>query len=91
VEDVCSTRFIEHVWPLEEARERLTVLAVADETEAGVRRNFVRDAAHVAASAAKQEILRALSHKTQLIDPMRWVRFRTREHSNSMASVIYEV
>jgi hypothetical protein len=74
VEDVCSTRSIEHVWPLEEARECLAVPAVADETEAGVRRNFIRDAAHVAASAAKREILRALSEKTQLIDLVHWVR-----------------
>jgi len=69
VEDVSSTCRIEHVRPLQEARKRLAVLAVADETEAGVRRNFMRDAAHMAAPAAKREMLGALSHKTELVDP----------------------
>jgi hypothetical protein len=63
LENVCSARCIEHVWPLKEARKRLAVLAVTNKTEAGVRRNFVRGAAHVAAQAAKREILRVLSHK----------------------------
>ena len=53
LEDVCPGRCVEHVRPLEEARERLAVLAVADEAKAGVRRNFARDAAHAAAPAAK--------------------------------------
>jgi hypothetical protein len=42
----------------------LAVLAVADEAEAGVRPNFVRDAAHVSAPAAKRELLCVLRHKT---------------------------
>jgi hypothetical protein len=41
MEDICSARIIEHVRPLEEARKRLAVLAVADETESGLWRNFV--------------------------------------------------
>ena len=57
MEDVRSARCIEHVRPIKEACERLAVLAVADETKAGMRRDTVRDAAHVAAPAAKLEIL----------------------------------
>jgi len=56
LENVCSARCVEHVRPLEEARERLTVLAVADEAEAGGRRDLARDAAHVAAPAPKREV-----------------------------------
>jgi len=52
LEDLCSARCVEHVRPLEEARERLAVPAVADEAKAGVRRNFACDAAHAAAPAA---------------------------------------
>ena len=63
VEDVCSACCVEHVGSLEKACERLTVLAVADEAEAGVGRNFIRDAAHVATPAAKREIPRVQSHK----------------------------
>src|SRR5262252_2144125 len=58
LEDLGSACCVEHVRPLEEARERLAVLAVADEAEAGVRRNFGRDAAHTAALAAKRKVLR---------------------------------
>jgi hypothetical protein len=57
MEDIRSARSIEHVRPLEKARKRLAVPAVADETEAGIWRNFVGDAAYVAAQAAKREIL----------------------------------
>jgi hypothetical protein len=57
MEYICSARCIEHIWPFEEARKCLAVLAVADETEARVRSNFVCNAAHVAAPAAKREIL----------------------------------
>jgi hypothetical protein len=64
LEDVCSAPGVEHVRPLEEVRERLAVLAVADGAKAGVRRNFVRAAAYVAAPAAKRELLRAQNHKT---------------------------
>jgi hypothetical protein len=64
MEDICSARCIEHVPPIEEARKRLAVLAVADEAEAGVRPNFVRDAAHMSAPAAKRELLCVLRHKT---------------------------
>jgi hypothetical protein len=57
MEDIRSARSIEHVRPLEKARKRLAVLAVADETEARIWRNLVGDAAYVAAQAAKREIL----------------------------------
>src|SRR5262245_17757256 len=56
LENVCSARCVEHVRPLEEARERLTVLAIADEAEAGGRRDFARAAEHVAASTTKREV-----------------------------------
>ena len=46
LEDVRSAGRVEHVRPLEETRERLAVLAVADEAEAGGGRDIVRDAAH---------------------------------------------
>jgi len=57
MEDIRSARSIEHVQPLEKARKRLAVLAVADETEAGIWRNFGGDAAYIAALAAKGEIV----------------------------------
>jgi hypothetical protein len=57
LKDVCSARCVEHVRPREEARERLAVLAVADEAEAGGRRNFACDAAHAAAPAGEQDVL----------------------------------
>jgi hypothetical protein len=63
MEDIRSACCIDHVRLFEEARKRLAVQAVADEAEAGVWRNFVRDAAHVAAPASKREILRVQSHK----------------------------
>jgi hypothetical protein len=66
MEDVRSARCIEHVRPLEEMGKRLTVLAVADETETSMWRNVVRDSAHVAAAAAKREILRVLSWQCDL-------------------------
>jgi len=64
MEDVRSTCRIEHVRPIKEARERLAVLAIADETKADMRRDTIRDAAHVAAPAAKQEILGGAGHQT---------------------------
>src|SRR6516162_4963924 len=57
LEDLCSARCVEHVRPLEEARERLAVLAVADEAEDGVRRNFARDTAHAATPAAQRKVM----------------------------------
>jgi hypothetical protein len=41
-----------------EMRERLAILAVADKAEAGGRRHVTRNAADVAAAAAKGEIKR---------------------------------
>jgi hypothetical protein len=57
MEDVRSARLIEDVRPLEKARKRLAVPAIADETETGIRRNVVCDPAYVAASAAQRESL----------------------------------
>jgi hypothetical protein len=57
LEDVCPARCIEHVRPLEKARERLAILAVADKSEAGGRCNLACDAAHVAAPAPKRQVL----------------------------------
>ena len=69
LKDVRSTRRIEHIRPLQETRKRLAILAVTDEAEAGIRRNFMRDASHMATPATKQEILGAVIHKTCLVDP----------------------
>jgi hypothetical protein len=66
-------------------------LAVADETEAGVRCNLICDAAHVAAPAAKRDSIWVLSHRTSLVDPETLASIlKTGEHSSSMASVINE-
>jgi len=52
LEDVRATGCVEHVRPLEEARERLAILAVAEDSAAAPgRRNPTRDATHVAALA----------------------------------------
>jgi hypothetical protein len=64
LEDVFSAGCVEHVLPVEEARERLAVPAAADEAEAGVRRNLARDAAHAAAPATKGEVFGGQSHRT---------------------------
>lgn len=61
--DACSASYIEHVRSLQEWRKYPAVLAVADETQAGVGRHFVRNAVHVAAPASKQENLRVASHR----------------------------
>ena len=54
MEDICSACCIEHVRSFKEARKGLAVLAIADEAETRVRRNFVCDATHVAAPTAKR-------------------------------------
>src|SRR6185436_2052355 len=64
LENVCSACRIEHVRTAEETRERLTIPAVTHEAEAGVGRNFVRDAAHVAAPATQRDMRKVRSHKT---------------------------
>ena len=64
LEDVRSARRIEHVRPFEEARERLAIPAVANKAEASMRHDFVGDAAHVTAPAAKREFLGGLSHES---------------------------
>src|SRR6266567_929981 len=52
LEDVRAAGCVEHVRPLEEARERLAILAVAEDSAAAPgRRNPTRDATHVAALA----------------------------------------
>ena len=53
---------VEHVRPIEEARERLAVLAVADQPQSGGRRNLARYAAHMAASATKRKVDRRAYH-----------------------------
>src|SRR5207244_3557762 len=79
LEDVRGACCVEHVRPLEEARESLAVLAVADEAEAGRRGNVARDALHTAAPAAKREILRGRTHGTRLVDPPFLVLLRDSE------------
>src|SRR5215813_9929089 len=56
LEDVRAAGGVEHVRPLEEARERLAILAVAEDAVAGGRRNLACDAAHVPALAPKREV-----------------------------------
>ena len=56
VEDVGSACGVEHVRPIEETRERLAVLAVADEAEAAGWGDVACDAAHVAAPAPKRKV-----------------------------------
>src|SRR5262245_49049070 len=55
LENVRSAGPVEHVPPPQEARERLAVLTVADETEPGGRGDIARNAAHVTAPAAKRK------------------------------------
>src|SRR5262249_1123133 len=64
LEDVGAAGRVENVRPLEEARERLAVLAVAEEPKAGRRRNLARDAAHVTAPAPKREVEGQPGHVT---------------------------
>jgi hypothetical protein len=54
--DVCAAGGVEHVEPLQKARKRLTVRAVAEEAEAFRRRNHARNASHAAAAAAQREV-----------------------------------
>ena len=56
LENVCSSCRVEHVRPFQEARERLAILAIANEAEASGRCNHARDAVHVAAPAPKREV-----------------------------------
>jgi hypothetical protein len=81
MEDVRSARRIEHVRPLEQVRERLTIGAVADETKAGMWRDFARAAADVAAPAAKRKFVAGLSHESQLVAPARCGFRERRERS----------
>jgi hypothetical protein len=67
LKDIGSTRIVEHVRPLQKARERLTVLAVANEAEAGGRRNVSRNPAHVPAPAPKREIVMTQGHEAHLL------------------------
>jgi len=62
LEDVRSAGGVEHVRPLQEIRERLAVLTVADEPEAAGRRDVARNAAHAAAPAPKREVQRQVCH-----------------------------
>jgi hypothetical protein len=92
MENIRAACCIEHVRSFEETRKGLAVPAVADETEAGIRRNLICDAAHMAAPAAKRDSIWVLNHRTSLVDPDTLTSIRkTGEHSSSMASVINEV
>lgn len=53
---VSAASRVEHVRPPEKAREGLAVLAIADEAEAGGRRNLAGNAAYAAAPAAKGKV-----------------------------------
>src|SRR5262249_10476663 len=65
LEDVRSARGVEHVRPLQEPRERLAVLTVADEAEAAGRRDVARNAAHAAAPAPKREVQWQACHEAE--------------------------
>jgi hypothetical protein len=56
VEDVRSACRVEHVRPIEETRERLAVLTVADEAEAAGCGNVACDTARAAAPAPKRKV-----------------------------------
>ena len=56
LEDVRSAGGVEHVRTSDETSERLTVLAVADEAEAGRRRDAARDTTHATALAPKRDV-----------------------------------
>jgi hypothetical protein len=49
LKNVCSARRIEDIWALEESRERLTILTVADEAKASGWRDLASDTTHAAA------------------------------------------
>src|SRR5262245_57058752 len=53
LEDVGSAGRVEHVCPIEEPRELLAVLAIANKAEAARRADVARYTAHVAALATK--------------------------------------
>ena len=53
--DVGAAGVIEHVRPLEKARERLAVCAVADEAKGRVWRNLARDATHMGRIGSTEE------------------------------------
>src|SRR5215471_18837863 len=56
LKNVRAAGIVENVRSLEEARKRLAVLAVADESEAGGRRNRAGDAAHTTATTSQRDI-----------------------------------
>src|SRR5262245_20213533 len=56
LEDVSSTGLVEYISSSKETSERLTVVAVADEAEAGRWRDVARNAAHAAALAPKWHV-----------------------------------
>src|SRR5215467_7474603 len=62
VEDVRTAGGVEHVRPLEEAGERLAVLAIADEAQAAHWRDVARNAAHAATPAPEREVQGRASH-----------------------------
>ena len=56
LENVRATGSVENIRLFEETRKRLAVLAVADEAEAGGRRNRAGEAAHTTTTASQRDI-----------------------------------
>jgi hypothetical protein len=56
LENVRAAGSVENVRPFEETRKRLAVLAVADEAEAGGRRDRAGEAAHTTTTASQRDI-----------------------------------
>jgi len=62
LENVRSAGGVEHVWPLQEMRECLAVLTIADEAKAAGRRDVARNATHAAAPTPKRDVQRQARH-----------------------------
>ena len=66
LEDVCSARFVEHVRSFQKTRERLAILAVADQAQACGWPRYASDSAHVTTSTAQRNLRghkRGIDHK----------------------------
>jgi len=88
LENICAAGGVEHVGPIEKARERLAVGAVADEAEAGRRRDVARDAAQMSASAAKRKVqqhVRHLRRGTERSDTQLNVKSQAKDPSANLA------
>src|SRR6516165_2641191 len=67
LENVRATGSVENVRLFEETRKRLAVLAVADEAEAGGRRNRAGEAAHTTTTASQRDTRRANSEQRTIL------------------------